>query len=141
MSLTAKSRERLAAATLVMCAGFVVGCSKPTAQISGTAMFDDGSPFTGAVRKINFVPTDDSTAEVRKAAIGEIAEDGTFTMYTRKPGDGVFKGDYAVTFTVLKDPNYGGLLVPERYAAIDDTPLSISVTEDRDDLRFEVEKK
>ncbi|MEQ8847722.1 hypothetical protein [Botrimarina sp.] len=120
----------------------VTGCGgSPTAQVSGRVEYADGSPITGAVRTISFRPTDDTFAEQRRAAQGQIAEDGSFEMYTRRPGDGVYKGKYKVTVIVLKDPNLGGLLVPERYAAIDDTPLEIEVTEDRDDLLYQIEKE
>ncbi|TWT48899.1 hypothetical protein Pla111_06750 [Botrimarina hoheduenensis] len=126
-------------ATLVL---GLVGCGgSPTAQISGRAVFQDGSPITGAVRTITFKPTDDSPAEIRKAAQGEIdRESGAFTLFTRKRGDGVYKGKYHVLFTVLKDPNMGGLLVPEKYLAPQQTPFSVEVTEDRTDLLFELEK-
>ena len=119
-----------------------IGCGgNPTAQVSGRAEFSDGSPLIGAVRTISFQPTEDTTAEVKKAAMGSIEEDGSFVMYTRKPGDGVFKGKYRVTLNVIKDPNYGGLMIPERYAAPADTPFSIEVTEDRDDLLFQLDKE
>lgn len=93
------------------------------------------------MRTVCFQPAEGTTAVVRKAAQGSMAEDGTFTMYTRKPGDGVYKGKYAVTFTVLKDPNFGGLMIPEKYAAIDDTPFTIEVTADRNDLLFQLDKQ
>lgn len=108
--------------------------------MSGHVKFDDGSPIQGAVRSIVFAPTDDTTAEVRKAASGTIGDDGSFTMYTRKAGDGVYKGKYAVTFMVLKDPKLGGLLVPEKYTFGETTPFKVEVTGDRSDLLFELEK-
>lgn len=136
-STTNQRRWWLAATTMLLAAG----CGSPTAQVSGHAEFADGTPLTGAVRKLSFEPTPDSTAEVRKAAMGDIGTDGAFTLYTRKPGDGVFKGKYAVTFTVLKDPNYGGLLVPEKYADKGSTPFIVEVTADRDDLHFQLDKE
>jgi hypothetical protein len=117
-----------------------VGCGGPTAQISGHAKFADGSSIKGGVRKVIFAPTDDTTAEVRKAASAEIADDGSFAMYTRKAGDGVYKGKYAVTFMVLDNPRDGGLLVPEKYTYEETTPFKIEVTGDRSDLVFELEK-
>lgn len=108
--------------------------------MSGHAKFDDGSPIKGAVRSIIFVPTEDTTAEVRNTASATLAEDGSFTLVTRKAGDGVYKGKYAVTFMVLKDPKLGGLLVPEKYTFRDDTPFTVEITGDRDDLLFELEK-
>ena len=125
---------------LSLIVAFVTGCGGPTAQISGNAKFDDGSPIEGAIRSIIFVPTDDTTAEVRKSASGSLAADGSFTLVTRKPGDGVYKGKYAVTFMVLKDPKLGGLLVPEKYTFAETTPFKVEVTGDRSDLLFELEK-
>ncbi len=118
----------------------VAGCGGPTAQVSGHAKFEDGSPIKGAVRSIIFVPTDDTTAELRKSASATLADDGSFTLVTRKPGDGVYKGKYAVTFMVLKDPKQGGLLVPEKYTYREDTPFTVEITGDRSDLLFELEK-
>lgn len=120
--------------------GVVAGCGGPTAQVSGHAKFADGSPIKGGVRTIIFAPTDDSTAEVRKAASADIADDGSFALYTRKRGDGVYKGKYAVTFMVMKNAREGGLLVPEKYTYEETTPFKIEVTGDRSDLVFELEK-
>jgi hypothetical protein len=118
----------------------LVGCGGPTAQVSGHAKFDDGSPIEGAVRSIIFVPTDDTTAEVRQSASAALADDGSFTLLRRKAGDGVYKGKYAVTFMVLKDPKQGGLLIPEKYTYREDTPFTVEITGDRSDLLFELEK-
>lgn len=128
-----------AAAILAALAG---GCgAAPTAQVSGRVEFTDGTPLTGAVRTITFTPTEGSTATVRKAAQGTIGADGSFSLYTRKPGDGVFKGDYAVVFTVLKDPNLGGMLVPQKYGASDSTPFRETINADRDDLLYRLDKE
>lgn len=119
-----------------------VGCGEtPTAQVSGRAEFIDGSPLTGAVRTVTLSPTEDSTAKVRKAAQATIESDGSFKLYTRKPGDGVFKGDYAVVFTVLKDPNLGGMLVPDMYGAKESTPFRVTIDADRSDLLYQLEKR
>lgn len=118
----------------------LAGCGSPTAQVSGRALYKDGSPIKGAVRSIVFQPTDDTTAVVRKAASGSIADDGSFTMVTRKAGDGVHKGKYAVTFMIMKTPRGGELLIPEKYTSGDSTPFTVEITRDRNDLLFELEK-
>ncbi len=70
-----------------------VGCgSRQSYDVSGVAQYQDGSPITGAVRIVRLEPTDDTTATIRKAASGYLAEDGTFEMFTRRPGDGVIPG-------------------------------------------------
>ena len=117
-----------------------VGCGGSTAQVSGHAKFADGSPIKGGVRKVIFEPTVDTTAEVRKAASATIEDDGSFALYTRKAGDGVYKGKYAVTFMVLDNPRDGGLMVPEKYTYGETTPFKVEVTGDRSDLVFELEK-
>lgn len=119
----------------------LVGCgAKESYQVSGRVQYVDGSPITGAVRVIRFQPTDDSTAKVRKAASTDIAQDGTYTLFTRRPGDGVFRGKYAVTFSVLTQPLGGKSLIHDYYTDIRSTPFTVEVDEDKTDLNFELEK-
>ena len=126
-------------AVLLAAAGSL-GCSgKQTAQVSGRVQYKDGSPITGGVRIIRFEPTVDSTAVVRKAASSEIGTDGTFQVYTRRPGDGVYLGSYAVTFTVLTSPMGGKSLIKPEYGSADTTPYTVEVTGDMEDLVYEIE--
>lgn len=120
-----------------------VGCNngRKTYQVAGHARYKDGSPITGGVRAIRLEPTESSTAEIRKSASGDIAPDGSFTMFTRKPGDGVIPGEYAVTFTVLDKPMGGKSLILSKYGSPTDTPFEISVDGDKTDLIFELEKE
>jgi hypothetical protein len=119
----------------------LAGCGGREAyQVSGRAQYIDGSPITGGVRVVRFEPMQDSRAEVRKAASAYIDPDGSFELFTRRPGDGVIAGSYAVTFTVLDKPMDGRSLIPEKYNRIADTPFEIDVDDDRDDLLFELEK-
>lgn len=126
----------VASATLSL----AVGCGSPVAQVSGRVEYTDGSPVEGAIKYINFVPTDESTAEVRKAGTSEIQDDGSFALRTRRPGDGVYKGQYAVTFTVLKDPRTGESLIDRRYNMKKLTPFTVDVTGDKDDYVFQLER-
>jgi hypothetical protein len=117
------------------------GCgSKDAYQVRGQVRYKDGSPITGAVRVIRFLPTEDSAAETRKAASADIAEDGSFELFTRRPGDGVFRGKYAVTFSVLTQPLGGTSLIPAYYTDPRSTPFTVEVDEDAADLSFELEK-
>lgn len=119
-----------------------VGCStKNVAQVSGRVQYKDGSPIEGAVRLIRFEPTEDSTAEIRKTASGQIASDGSFQLFTRKPGDGVYLGSYAVTFTVLTKPMGGESLIPEKFNYASSTPYVVDINGDAEDLTFELEKR
>ncbi len=118
------------------------GCnSRPTAQVSGTVKYKDGSPIVAAAKVIRFEPAADTTAEIRKAASGYIRDDGSFEMYTRKPGDGVIKGQYVVVFSVLKNPMGGESLIKPEYSAADLSPYTIDVDGNKHDLVYEIEPK
>jgi hypothetical protein len=119
----------------------VVGCGgRTTYQVTGRVQYKDGSPITGGVRVIRLEPTDDTTAEIRKAANGTIAPDGAFEMYTRRPGDGVIPGKYWVTFTVMDKPFGGRLLIPFKYTIGAESPFELVVDDDKSDLLYELEK-
>jgi hypothetical protein len=118
-----------------------LGCnSRPdAAQVSGKVLMKDGSVPQGGVRVVQFVPTKDSTAEIRKGASGEIRDDGSFVAYTRKPGDGVFLGKYDVTFSVWKSPMDATSLIDPKFSRASTTPYHVTVEDDIDDLKFELE--
>ena len=119
----------------------LAGCGgRTTYQVSGRVQYKDGSPITGGVRTIHLEPAENTTAEIRKMATGEIAADGSFTMYTRQPGDGVIPGVYLVIFNVMDKPMGGKLLIPEKYKSPADTPFDIVVDGDKTDLLYELEK-
>jgi hypothetical protein len=109
--------------------------------VSGKVHYKDGSPITGATRAVRFEPTQSSSATIKKSASGVIAEDGSFEMFTRKPGDGVIPGKYAVTFVVMDKPMGGKLLIPSKYNSAADTPFEINVDGDKTDLVYEIEKQ
>src|SRR5262245_53464708 len=73
---------------------------KAMARVRGKVFYKDGSVPAGRVCVVSLLPTEDSKAEVRKGASSAIESDGSFDMVTRVPGDGVYLGDYSVTFTV-----------------------------------------
>jgi hypothetical protein len=129
------------AAGLLLCLIGQTGCGgRESYQVSGRAQYKDGSPITGGVRVIRLEPTQDSTAVIRKAAGTTIAPDGTFEIFTRKPGDGVIPGKYAVTFTVLDKPFGGKSLIAAKFTNPVDTPFELVVDEDKTELLFELEK-
>lgn len=111
------------------------------AQVSGTVKYKDGSPIVAPAKVVRFVPAPNTTAEVRKAASGYIRDDGSFEMYTMKPGDGVYKGQYAVVFSVLKNPMGGESLIQQEYTAAELTPYTIDVDGDKSELTYEIEQK
>lgn len=118
----------------------VVGCGSDMVQVGGRVEYEDGSPIVGAIRVIRFEPDDETSAVVRKTASGEIAEDGTFRLMTKLPDDGVFKGEYVVTFTVLKDPKTGESLIKEEFSTFALSPFEVSVQESKSDYLFQLEK-
>jgi hypothetical protein len=109
--------------------------------VSGKVHYKDGTPITGAARVIRFEPTGSSTATIKKTASGDIAEDGSFEMFTRKPGDGVIPGKYAVTFSVMDKPMGGKLLIPAKYNSAAETPFEVTVDGNKTDLLYELDKQ
>jgi hypothetical protein len=131
----------LAAVALALGLLAVIGCgSKDAYQVSGRAQYKDGSPITGGFRVIRLEPGKNSTAKIRKGASGMIAEDGTFELFTRKPGDGVYAGEYVVTFSVLTKSLGGTSLIPAYYTHPESTPFNIVVDDDKEGLVFELDK-
>jgi hypothetical protein len=140
-SAMARPTRCLLAALFATGMAALAGCgAKESYQVGGRVQYIDGSPITGAVRVIRFQPTDDTTATVRKAASADIAADGTYTLFTRRPGDGVFRGKYAVTFSVLTQPLGGKSLIHDYYTDPRSTPFKVEVDEDKTDLNFDLEK-
>ena len=119
------------------------GCNTgpKTVEARGTVTFSGGVPAGAGVKVIRFEPTPDSTAEVRKGARCSIAEDGSFEMFTRVPGDGVHVGKYAVVFSVLNSPIEQKSLIDPKYTSSATTPYIIELTDDRTDLAFTIETK
>lgn len=126
---------------LLLTAFSSVGCDDrpPTAQVSGKVTMKDGSVPQGGVRVVQFVPATDSTAEIRKGASGEIKDDGSFVAYTRKPGDGVFLGEYDVTFSVWKSAMDSTSLVDPKFTRASTTLYHVTIDDDVDNLSFELE--
>src|ERR1700750_2390183 len=89
---------------IFFCLGLVAGCQRGPAmyQVSGHVHLKDGSVPKAPIALIRFEPAKDSSAAIRKNATSQIAPDGSFTLYTRRPGDGVHKGEYKVAFTFCK---------------------------------------
>ena len=107
-----------------------------------------GSPLAGAT--VAFLPT----SSEGPGASGLTADDGSVTLTTYKPGDGVVPGAYTVTVVKLAqssaagtddpdDPNYGNedeedlngeeepqSLIPESFGDADNSGLAAEVTEE-----------
>jgi hypothetical protein len=82
----------------VLCLGAVLlqGCGDQV-SVKGTVTFPDGSPLTTG--RVQFLtPT--------FVADGIIQPDGTYTIGSKKEGDGLPKGTYAVTVMAYAETNY-----------------------------------
>ena len=140
--LNAVRRQTLLLLLLLPFAGQLVGCNHGASmyQVSGKVHYKDGSVPTAPVCLVRFEPAPDSSAPIRKSASGAIdPKDGSFTLYTRKPGDGVYPGDYRVAFTLCKSATDTKPLIPDKYAYANQSPFKITVDGNKTDLQYEIE--
>jgi hypothetical protein len=121
--------------------GGMVGCGKsqPVAKVCGKISFKDSSLQNAGIRMVRFEPAADTSATIRKGASGTINEDGSYELYTRRPGDGVYLGKYAVTFAVYRGAMDQRSLIPTKYTSAATTPYQVVVDQNKDDLNFEIE--
>jgi hypothetical protein len=104
-------------------------------------------PVTGAVRnadqsainaedggRVLFIPSGSG-----EAATGSVAADGSFTMMTKTPGDGVKPGTYKVVLQLWKDYRANTSAVPEEYGDATTTPLEATVDADHTHFDLKVE--
>jgi hypothetical protein len=119
----------------------ITGCggSNSTAQVRGKVVSKDGPLPAAGIRMVRFEPTADTTAAIRKGASGAINDDGTFEIYTRRPGDGVIPGKYAVTFAFYPGAMDRRSLIPEKYTKPLTTPHIVVVEDDIENLELEIE--
>ena len=111
------------------------------AQVRGKVIFSDGEIPQAGVRLIRFECAKDTDAAVRKGAAGKINDDGTFELYTRKPGDGVHYGKYDVTFAIFNSATDQRPMIPVKYTKSATTPFHVVVDDDRDDHVFTIEAR
>lgn len=83
------------------------GCGDP--QVEGNIKYSDGTPLKGGMVILQ---------NEKSQGLGEIRQDGSFSVYQYKPGDGLKRGKYrgyisgAVT---MDDQGRMTLMVPEKY--------------------------
>lgn len=126
---------------VLMCLALVGGCNHgpKMVHVKGTVLNKDGSVPKAGVAVVRFEPTPDSTAEIRKGATGSIERDGSFEVWTRKPGDGIYVGQYDVTFAIQKGPMDSTPMVQPMYTTKATTPYkNITIDQDKSDFKFEV---
>jgi hypothetical protein len=135
-----KTRAAFLGALCFACSMFA-GCNRGPAMyhVRGKVLYKDGSVPRG-MGAVHFEPTSESTAAIRKVASGDIGPDGSFELMTRKPGDGVFRGEYVATIAVVKSATDPTLLSAETYRNAKTTPFPpITIDHNISDLKFEIE--
>ncbi len=112
---------------LLLLALALAGCGKgdPRVPVTGTVKFSDGSVPKGDMATITFQPT--SGGPGAKGASSTIAEDGSFSLRTLKPGDGALPGDYQVTVHVMQGYPRGKSLIADDFTKASATPLKATV--------------
>jgi hypothetical protein len=124
---------------LLVAVFWAIGCGgsdREMLQVAGAVKNADGSAIAAEQGgKILFVP-DGSGA----AAAGAVEQDGSFTMMTNEPGDGVQPGTYKVVLQVWKDYRAGTLAVPQKYGDAATTPLTATVSPEQTHFDFVVER-
>lgn len=120
----------------------VAGCGNghPIAQVRGKVVFKNGEMPKTSVRYIRFECAADTDAVIRKGASCAIDDNGSFELYTRRPGDGVHYGKYAVTFAIQQGPMDRRPLIPAKYTNAKTTPYLVVVDKDLDNLEFEIDQ-
>lgn len=126
---------RLTAALLLLI--LASGCSKHSdlVQVTGTVKNADGSPLVFEAGSVNF-----QAMEGAGHATGSVQPDGSFTMMTKKPGDGVKPGRYKVAVQLWK--SYSKLIpaAAKKYADPMASPLEATVDAGHTHFDFIVEK-
>ncbi len=131
----------LRSATCLAACLLSLGCGSGKFPVSGKALFRDGTAAQGEIRVIRFEPTADTTAKVRKTAFADLEPDGSFDLFTRQPGDGVYRGKYAVTFTVFRTAQGREPAIAEKFTSAKTTPFTVEVNKPLHDLIFEIEPR
>ena len=98
-------------------------------------------PLKWMIRFIRFEPAAGTKSPIRKTAYDDFEPDGTFELFTHRPGDGVFHGDYVVTFTVFQDHMGRKSAIPAKYMTARESPFRVTVDGDLFDQVFELEKR
>jgi len=139
------SRNRLQWCRLVLVSlGLAVatGCGNGLSPVAGALTWKDGSP----AKELSGGQVVFEEAIKHVSSIGMIGNDGTFTMSTIKPGDGVPTGHYQVAILEHR-PNAnaaGTQLVPAKldlkYADLNSSGLEIDIKPGKNSVSFALER-
>jgi hypothetical protein len=76
---------------------------------------------------------------MRKPAVGQIKDDGSFELFTKRPGDGVLPGKYDVVISVMRGARDPVQLIDAKYTTSATTPYHETIERDTTDLSYTVE--
>jgi len=126
---------------LSIAAALMAGCggSDGAMQITGVVTDAGGTPIPCEGGMVLFQPATTGESGSGKHATGEVKPDGTFTMMTRIPGDGMQPGQYKVVLQLWKNYDKQQLAVPKKYGDATTTPLEATVDGDHTHFEFKVE--
>ena len=110
------------------------GAGGKNLPVTGTVKNADGADLQFESGQVLFQPTGEG-----KAASGAVEPDGSFTMLTEQPGDGMAPGEYKVVLKIWKSYRDQSLAVPEQYGDAATTPLTVTVNEDNTHFDLVVE--
>jgi hypothetical protein len=126
---------------LVVTFASLVGCGGGDGKLEVTGKVTDatGAPIQCEGGMVLFQPATTGENASGKHATGEVKPDGTFTMMTRIPGDGMQPGHYKVVLQLWKNYSKQELAVPKKYGDAQTTPLEATVDGDNTHFEFKVE--
>jgi hypothetical protein len=113
---------------VLLLATLPIGCSKgsPYVPVTGTVKFSDGTVPKGFERAVTFQPVPGGPGT--KGASSLIADDGTFSLRTLRPGDGALPGSYVVTVHVVDSLKDGKSMVANKFTKASATTLKATIT-------------
>jgi hypothetical protein len=124
-------------------AGFclaIVGCSNSGYyQVHGKVVDRQGQPIPGLEgSQIVFSATGGGTT----SSIGEIAADGSFTMFTERPGDGVPPGEYVVYIPrrYIDPERPAPQVIDSKFEKLETSPLTAKVEAKTNTFEFKVDR-
>lgn len=118
------------------------GCGSPdfldTYPVKGSISFN-GCPMTGALVTLYPVTQDKKLQKAMPRA--RVEEDGSFTLYTYRVGDGVPAGDYKVTAVwpnspceMSREPGYVADQLYGRFASVERSEIKVTIKDEYNKL-------
>ena len=125
-------------AVIAVIACMIVGCGRPKYPVSGTVVFEDGSPYTSG----GVVAMETDIDGKRVMSRGGIGPDGRFVLASERPGDGAFAGSYRVRVlphVVIDGPATAG--IADRFQSFETSGLTFDVGPDQHEFTIKLGPK